>query len=265
MKKILLTHTGVLFFANNPQAYYPEAFITAVRYQTNDRFSILDKKDFTGSPITQIEESLAFIMRHISVNIHIDATQSIMRQERYDYPPTALREAIINAVTHRDYLYDGSHIYIHMYPNHIDIENPGGLYPGLTIADLGHRSVRRNRLIADLLHRAKYIERVGSGFDRMQQELLHNNNPALEVSATNFFSIRFFKRIPNVNLQTLTTRQLAIYHAFLERPQLTKKEIALTHQISEDTVLRELKILLQEKLIEKHGEGRLTHYRLIKK
>lgn len=258
--KLLLTHAGVLFFAKNPQAYYPEAFITAVRYQTNDRFSILDKKDFTGSPVEQIENSLAFVMRHMSSAIHIDATQSGRRQELYDYPPIAIREAIINAVTHRDYLYDGSHIYIHMYPDHIDIENPGGLYSGLTIEDLGRRSVRRNRLVADLLHRAKYIERVGSGFDRMREELKNNGNPPLEVSATNFFSIRFLKRLQDTRLQQLTPRQLAIYTSFAERGKLTKKEVAVGHQISEDTAMREIKVLMQLGFIQKQGEGKATCY-----
>ena len=258
--KLLITHAGVLFFAKNPQVYYPEAFITAVKYQSNDRFSIVDKKDFTGSPISQIEESLAFVIRHMNVGMYVDATKTAARLERYDYPPIAIREAIINAVTHRDYLYDGSHIYIHMYPDHIDIENPGGLYPGLTIEDLGCRSVRRNRLIADLLHRARYIERVGSGFDRMRAALLHNQNPALEVSATNFFSIRFFKRAQDFNLQNLTTRQLAIYYSFVERKQLTKREVALGHKISEDTAMRELKMLIGFKLIHKQGEGKATYY-----
>ena len=260
---LLITHAGVLFFAHKPQSYYPEAFVTAIKYKTNDRFSILDKKDFTGSPITQIEESFSFIMRHMNIGVHIDASQSAARQDLYDYPPVAVREAIINAVTHRDYLYDSSHIYIHMYPDRIDIENPGGLYHGLTIEDLGKRSVRRNRLIADLLHRARYIERVGSGFDRMQQELLNNNNPALEVSATNFFIIRFFKRAPDVNLQKLTTRQLAIYYSFIDRKQLTKKEVSLGHQISEDTAMRELKILIQLGIIQRHGTGKATYYVLI--
>ena len=263
--KLLITNAGVLFFAKNPQAYYPEAFITAVKYQTNDRFSIIDKKDFIGSPLSQIEASLAFVLRHMNVGVHIDAAQGAARQEIYDYPPIAIREAIINAVTHRDYLYDGSHIYIHMYPDYIDIESPGGLYSGLTIEDLGRRSVRRNRLIADLLDRARYIERVGSGFDRMRDALLKNQNPALEVSATNFFSIRFFKRTQDVNLEKLTPRQLAIYYSFFERKQLTKRDVVIGHHISEDTAMRELKHLMQLGFIQKEGTGKATCYVLISK
>jgi len=255
-----MTNAGVLFFAQGPQTFFPEAYVTAVRYQTNDRFSIIDKKDFFGSPITQIEESLAFVLRHMNVAAHFDKKAVATRQDIYDYPPIAIREAIINAITHRDYLYDGAHIYIHMYPEYIDIENPGGLYHGLTLEDLGHRSVRRNRLIADILHRARYIERVGSGFDRMKIALEENKNPPFEVMATNFFNIRFFKRAPDFNLQKLTSRQLAMYYLLLEHKKMSKKEIALALKVSEDTAIRELRILIKNGLIKKEGEGKATRY-----
>lgn len=257
-----MTNAGTLFFAKDPQMFFPEAYITAVRYQGNDRYTILDKKDFTGSLLSQIDESLVFVMRHTNVAANFSGLSSGARQDVYDYPAIALREAIINAVTHRDYLYDGAHIFIHIYSEHIDIENPGGLYHGLTIADLGHRSVRRNRLVADLLHRARYIERVGSGFDRMRVALSENKNPALEVSVSNFFNIRFFKRALNFNLQVLSSRQLAIYHIFVERKALSKKEVADALNISEDTALRELKALIQYGLLEKRGEGKTTRYHI---
>lgn len=258
-EKFQLTNAGVLFFAKNPQAFFPEAYVTAVRYQSNDRYSIIDKKDFMGSPLSQIEEGLSFVNRHMNVGADIAGPA---RKDIYDYPPVALREAIINAITHRDYLYDGAHIYIHMYPEYIEIENPGGLYHGLTIDDLGKRSVRRNRLIADLLHRARYIERVGSGFDRMHFALEQNKNPALEVKATNFFNIRFFKRLPDFNLRKLSSRQLKLYHHFLERKEMTKREVAVLLNVSDDTALRELKILIQHKLIIKAGESKTTIYQL---
>ena len=255
-----VTNAGGLFFANKPQTFFPEAYVTAVRYQSNDRYSIIDKKDFKGSLISQIEESLAFVIRHMNVATDFHALTGGARQDIYDYPIIALREAIINAITHRDYLYDGAHIYIHMYPEYIDIENPGGLYHGLTLDDLGRRSLRRNRLIADILHRARYIERVGSGFDRMHHALAENKNPPLEVNVTNFFNIRFFKRVQEIDLQKISSRQLKIYHIFLEKKELTKRDLARILTISEDTALRELKVLMSHNLIKKQGEGKSTTY-----
>src|SRR5262249_44719055 len=149
----------------------------AIKYKTHERFSILDKKDFKGPLISQIEQTLDFVLRHMNVEPQIIMGRSPklgVRKDIFEYSPIAIREAVINAVTHRDYLYDSSHIYVHMFPDYVEIESPGGLYRGLTLEDLGKRSIRRNRLIADLLHRAGFIERVGSGFSRMENALREN-------------------------------------------------------------------------------------------
>lgn len=261
--KLKITNAAVLFFAKNPQKFFREAYITAIRYQSEDRHNIIDKKDFTGSLISQIEESLAFVIRHINVAAGFMPTVSGAREDIYDYPPIAIREAIVNAVTHRDYLYDNSHTYIHIFPDHIDIENPGGLYHGLKIDDLGHRSVRRNRLIADLLHRARYIERIGSGFDRMRIALSENSNPPLSVTANNFFNLRFSKRvmvIQGFDIRKLSSRQLTIYSYLIKKQVVTKNEIATLLNSSNDTAVRELKEMIQLGLIEKQGIGKATRY-----
>lgn len=83
------------------------------------------------------------------------------------------------------------------------------------------------------------------------------------LSLTTFFDIRFFKRIPDVNLEKLTSRQLNIYYSFIDRKQLTKKDITETHHISADTVIRELKVLMHLGLIQKQGEGKATFYSLV--
>lgn len=264
-KQLAFTNACVLFFADNPQKFFPESYITCVRYQSNDRFSIIDKAEILGSPLEQIEQAILFILRSISVKTVVSAKiKPLIGQstEIYDYPIEALREAVINAVTHRDYYYDSSHIYINIHPNYIDIENPGGLYHGLTVDNLGKRSVRRNRLIADLLQRAKYIEKVGSGFDRMREALKNNNNPPLDVSATNFFSIRLFKRVDSENDLNLTTRQQLLYNMVKEKITIKKHEAALYLGVSDDTALRELKALEEQKLILRTGSGKSTAYKI---
>lgn len=262
---ILLNNAGILFFAKSPQSFFKEAYITCVRYKSFDRFSILDKKDFSGSLIQQIEDAINFVLRHISMQISIGQitnSQLGVRREIYEYPIVAIREAIVNAVTHRDYQYDGAHIYVHLFPDRIEIENPGGLYHGLTIENLGQRSVRRNRLIADLLHRAGYIERVGSGFDRMKQALQENNNPPFEVSATNFFIIKFYKRIEETPIQNLSPRQIVILQFLKQHGSITISQIANMLNVSNDTARRGLNSLFEAKLIERLGTGKATRYLL---
>lgn len=258
------TNAGVLFFAKNPQAFFPESYITAVKYKTNERFSILDKKDFEGPIISQIENTLAFVLRHMNIEPSIQMGDSLhlgARKNIYEYSPVAVREAVVNAVAHRDYLYDSSHVYVHMFPDYIEIENPGGLYRGLTVEDLGKRSVRRNRLIADLLQRSGFVERVGSGFSRMKMALAENNNPPLEVCVTNFFNIRFYKRLEKVNPALLSSRQVTIYRLLCDNERMTKKEMAYRLDVSEDTVLRELNQLIELQIVTKTGKGKAVIYK----
>ena len=77
---------------------------------------------------------------------------------------------------------------------------------------------------------------------------------------TNFFNIRFFKRVQEIDLQKISSRQLKIYHIFLEKKELTKRDLARILTISEDTALRELKVLMSHNLIKKQGEGKSTTY-----
>lgn len=261
--ELKFTNAGVLLFAKDPQKFFPESYITAIKYKTNERFSILDKKDFKGSLISQIEQTLAFVLRHMNVEPSIDmggASPLGSRRDIYEYSLVAMREAVVNAVVHRDYIYDSSHIYVHMFTDYVEIENPGGLFRDLTLEDLGKRSVRRNRLIADLLHRSGFVERVGGGFSRMKTALAENNNPPLQVSVTNFFNIRFYKRVEKFVPASLTARQLRIYRLLAERGSLTKSEICNHINISEDTALRDLNKLIELGIAVKTGTGKATTY-----
>ena len=96
---------------------------------------------------------------------------------------------------HRDYHYDAAHVFVSIFADRLEVENPGGLFSGLSLADLGKRSVRRNRLVADLLFRARYVERVGSGIPRIRQALQENGNPPMEISVSNFFVVTFRPRL----------------------------------------------------------------------
>jgi ATP-dependent DNA helicase RecG len=81
----------------------------------------------------------------------------------------ALREAITNAVMHRDWFIEGANVFVQIFSDRIEVSSPGGLPPGMKQADLGHKSVRRNPIIADLYHRIGFIEKAGTGIQRMRE------------------------------------------------------------------------------------------------
>src|SRR3990170_523892 len=96
--------------------------------------------------------------------------ESLRRQNIPEYPMKALREAITNAVMHRDWFMDGANVFVELYTDRIEVSSPGGLPKGMKLSDLGTKSVRRNELIADLLHRIDFIEKAGTGIRRIREE-----------------------------------------------------------------------------------------------
>lgn len=255
---LTLTNTAVLFFAERPQHWLKESHITCVRYQGTDRLSIIDRQEIRGNPLSMIDQALVFLRRHVQVRYKIGAAGK--REEQLEYPLPVLREALVNAVTHRDYFYDASHTYVHIYSDRIEIENPGGLYGGLTVAELGKRSVRRNCSIADLMFRAGYIEQVGSGIPRIRQELEQNGNPPFELTATNFFIIRLLPALPHAMGTGLSERQRKILAQIEAERPVTKRQLADALGVSDDTILRDLSTLMEKGLVQRSGVGRAIRY-----
>ena len=97
---------------------------------------------------------MRFIERNTRTTYRIEG---LRREDVPEYPMKALREAITNAVMHRDWFFDGTDVFVEIYADRIEVVSPGGLPRGLTLAELGHKSVRRNALIANLLHRMGLI------------------------------------------------------------------------------------------------------------
>ncbi len=254
-----LTNAGVLILSSNPSRYIPEARVIAVRYGGTDRFSIIDRKDFTGDLISQIEASLDFIKRHTNVSYSID--YSGQRSEVSEYPGVAIREAVINALVHRDYCFQNSCVYIHIFSDRLEIENPGGIAAGIALEELDGRSIRRNPLLADLLYRAGYGEKLGSGMIRIQTALRQNGNPPYSISATNFFSIRFLPRVQKDAGITLSDHQISIISALRSSSAgLTSQQLAVQLNVSSTTITRAIAELLKNSLVQKRGRGRSTVY-----
>ena len=126
--------------------------------------------------------------------------------------------------------------------------------------ELGKRSVRRNRTIADLLYRARFVERIGSGIQRMERALAENGNPPMEVSATNFFVVKLLPRPHTSTAASLTARQNCLYQFGVQRGQITKGEAAEHLAVSGDTALREIKMLMEHGLVRQTGTGKATEY-----
>jgi len=128
---------------------------------------IIDSLSLNTDLFTEVDETIAFIKKHLMVEYII--TGEPRRQERFDYPLEAIREIVINMIVHRDYR-DSSGSIIKIFDDRIEFFNPGNLYGGITISDLltdNYTSQARNKLIAKAFKEAGIIERYGSGIRRI--------------------------------------------------------------------------------------------------
>ncbi|MCK9565264.1 MAG: hypothetical protein M0Q43_04375 [Methanothrix sp.] len=140
-----------------------------------------------------IDGAMNFLKRYIAVRYEM--TGEARRREVPELPYDALRDAIINAVAHRDYFERGANVMVEVYDNRIEISNPGGLPRGLSPESFGKRSVLRNPKIAGMLHRADYIEKMGTGIRKMQRLMSEAGLAPLEFTFTSFFTVTFKKSV----------------------------------------------------------------------
>ena len=177
---------GVLLFGVDRERHFPDAWIQAGRFAGTDKSRILDRAEFRAIPARAIEDAIAFVEKHSVRGAEIGA---VRRVERWNLPPLAVREAVINAVAHADYAQRGAPIRISIFDDRLEIENPGLLPFGLTVEDLQHGiSKLRNRVIGRVFHALGLIEQWGSGIQRMTGACRGAGlaDPQLEEIATRF-------------------------------------------------------------------------------
>ncbi len=171
--RLLTTHQGrqvptvggVLLFGKNRADHFPDAWIQAARFQGTDRAHIIDRLDIRSNLVAAIDEAIGFVQKH---SWHGAEIGPVRRTERWNLPPVAVREAVINAVAHADYSQHGARIRVSIFDDRLEVENPGLLPLGLTVDDLRRGiSKLRNRVIGRVFHELGLIEQWGSGIQRM--------------------------------------------------------------------------------------------------
>jgi predicted HTH transcriptional regulator len=148
--------TGVLVASCTPRRWLPNAYVQAVAYRGVDvvpqgpgDLYQLDAKDIEGPVDEQIIEACRFVLR----NMKVQATKSVGRRDRPQFDMTAVFEAVVNAVAHRDYSVHGSKIRLRLFADRLELYSPGGLPNTLDIDSLPFRQAARNETLASILAR----------------------------------------------------------------------------------------------------------------
>lgn len=184
-----VTGAGWLCFAKDPQQKreFRNSYIEFQVFKGNARDTPIRKYDIKGNLPEQIEQSIQILKQYIWM---IPTIEGITRADIPAYPDVVLREVITNSVVHRDYRKMHSPVKIAMFDNRIEIENPGGLMPGLTIYNLIHKRDWRNPLLAELMKKFGFGDMDGQGIDRLYAAALKIKiPPPIFVDQHNSFTI----------------------------------------------------------------------------
>jgi ATP-dependent DNA helicase RecG len=173
---------GILAFGKKPQKYFPSYNIQCGAYKGENFLSdTVREKDLKGTLDELIEDAVAFLKLTMPQNQILE--RGIKRKDEYLYPVEALREGIVNAVSHRDYTISGTAVRLFLFSNRLEIRSPGGLSNTLTLENIQYRQFTRNQMIASFLAGYGYMERRGKGILRMIK-LCEQNSIKCELSLT---------------------------------------------------------------------------------
>lgn len=174
------TVAGVLLFGREPERWFTDARISAVRWRgTRMSGDLADRQEIHGHLVRQIDGAIAFLARHVPAPARIEGFERV----ELGIPEVVLREAVLNAVAHRDYR-AASQIRIFVFDDRLEIINPGLLLNHLTLDSirLGGISQRRNPVIAAALARLRGRESLGMGVPEMVERMRERGLPEPELS-----------------------------------------------------------------------------------
>lgn len=248
---------AVLFFGRAPQDFIETAVIRCVAFDGLNKRYIIDDKVFVGPLYVQYKESIKWLKSKLDVKYQIEGSSG-PREEIWEIPETVFKEAIINALSHRDYYDQGAKITIELFDDRVEITNPGGLVSAISPRDFGKRSHSRNPLVFGLFSRMRMVEQIGSGIGRIKDLMQEHGLPIPQFSYEGMFSVVLnrpfdFDKWVNKWVDNLTDNRVAIIKAIYNNQKVTKKELENIVGIGATALDNNLTYLKEIGLIERVG------------
>ncbi len=231
-------------------------------FEGNTKNLFKDRYEFTGSLLKQLSEVYSTINRYNKTSAHFE---SLKRIDVNEYPLPAIRETLLNTIVHRDYSYSASTL-ISIYDDRIEFLSIGGLVKGITKEDiLLGISITRNKNLANVFYRLKYIEAYGTGIGKILESYANKPlKPAIEISNNAFkVTLPSLTALANDNpYDKLSKNEKRALDIFSNSSQIIRKDLEKKLSISQSMAVKILKNLLNYDLIEKHRKGKSVFYNL---
>jgi len=263
-----LTNAAFLLFGKKQEQYLSDTVLRIGRFK--DEATIIEDRWIAGNLFHQLSEGEEALRNFINVRYEISG-ETPERKELWDYPLPAFHEALRNALVHRDYFKKHEQILIKIYDNAIWFHNPGGLPKGLSIEQLKAKpqSIPRNPLIARIFYLAGYIERYGSGIQRIITSFADAGLPEPEfqtdawgLSLTmqkDIFTDEYLAQLGMIERQVLAITYLH------KQGSISKREYQDLVSVSTRTALYDLTALVNKEVLIRIGNGKSSRYSLSSK
>src|SRR5699024_2272307 len=247
--------------------YFPNAVVRIGRFR--DQATIIADRTVSGNLFKQVQQSEEQIKSLISRRYEI-SDESFNRRDVWQYPLSAIREALLNALVHRNYFEMNVKIQIKVFDDMLWLYNPGKLPGSLQVEDLKkpHSSHPRNRLIAKTFFRAGLIEEWGTGIERMIETLKEQGlpEPEFEEQGDGFVAKLYGKEwtseINTEVYESLHDRQKAAIDYIRDHGSINNSGYQELNDISRQTATRDLGDLTEKRITVQKGKGAGTHYQL---
>jgi ATP-dependent DNA helicase RecG len=273
-------NAGILFFAKDVYDHLHQAQMTLLAFKGKDRLHIYDRRDVRDDLLTQFNEAVGFLQKHLNVRSEI---LGVNREDIYEIPIEVLREALVNALMHRDYSITGTQVSVEVYDDRVEIVNPGGLPKGLSVWNLGTVSIRRNELISDLFFRLHKVERIGMGIQKMKEAMVAAGLREPTFASDAFFRATFQRspefamkegilgaevseKEPEGKAAQKTTQKTTqkVMGLIRHNPEITRRELAIELGITDSGVKYHLKKMQAKGLIRRVGPDKGGHWEVIR-
>ena len=251
-----LNTAGALFFAKDISKFNLSHQVKMVRFFDDEGVKTFDKAEFNMSFLKLLKEAELFFNKTLA---NISQIKGFKRETIYEYPYEAIREALVNALAHRDYTITTAAITFYIYNDRIEIKSPGRLVYPLTVEDLGENEpLHRNETICNIFSKTTYMEHVGTGIKRMKDAMRLNNLEEPEfIESEGFFKVIFRS---NENDNGLNSRQKQFLR-MNDVGEITIKEYMEIFSVVRNTATKDLNDLVDMKIVDKIKDGVRFIYR----
>ncbi len=264
------TVSGVLLFGREPQVFLPQSGIVFVKFLGKEPRGpgglpgYGRREEILGPLPRAIERAWHVIMEEMRVEAVV---RGLKREERTEYPPFAVREALINAVCHRDYRLAGRRIEIRMFEDRLEVQSPGGLPGYITLDNIVEEHFSRNPRIVNGLFQWGFIEELGLGIDRMIEAMVQAGHPQPTFRDTpHSFTVILRNVVERASVQpqweaSMNERQLRALQYIQAQGRITNREYReLCPHVSAETLRLDLADLVDRGVLLKVGDKRGTYY-----